>query len=352
MTPPEDHRRYRDLDGIRGILSVVIVLGHFGLKSFLHKVSGGVVVTPAFPVIVDFFFVLSGFVLAKSYVKRPRPIGEALIERVFRLLPCHMVVLALLFTIRALMIWGGTDPAVLKPVHPAPLAAEFFGLYIFFFDGFPGWNQPSWSVNVQVYITVLLGLGVLQLWRIPRVTMFAAFALLVVAQGWLSCIVTPDVYYPIMRGFVGISLGAVLAAMIDRGFISVPTTRWFVPLFLCAFAVLIVLRDLAPIIAMFTPIFITLIMVAGTRSHSVLSLPPLLKLGDLSFSIYIVHMPVWVLVHWLVDLDGIMGSLAFKAVWLMVVLAAAWVLTEYVEKPGVRLGRKLLGRKRAVSQPA
>lgn len=352
MTPPDSTRRFHDLDGIRGILAIVIVLYHFGLSSFLAQLSGGVLATPAFPIIVDFFFVLSGFLLAKSYLHRPRPWAEALIERGFRLLPCPAAVLLLLLAVQGLMALAGIDPAVLKPIDPGSLAAEFAGLYVFLFDGYPTWNIPSWFVDVQLYLAVLLGLGVLQLWRISRLALFAALAMLLLAQGWLFYILTPEVYHPITRGLVGMTIGAVLAALVDRGFIAVPATRWLVPLLLSAFGMLILLRDLAPVSLMFAAILIALMIVAGTRSHGVLSWPPLLKLGDLSFSIYIVHMPVWTLVHWLVDMDGILGAPTFKLGWLIVVVVAAWFLTEYVEKPGVQFGRKLLGRKRSVPQPA
>jgi peptidoglycan/LPS O-acetylase OafA/YrhL len=352
MAVQENVRRFRDLDGIRGILAVIIVLDHFGLKSMLERISGGLIVSPAFPVIVDFFFVLSGFVLAKSYLRRPRPLGEALIERVFRLLPCPAFLLLVLLAIRASVTMFGSDPATLRPLDAAPLVAEFFALYIFLFDGYPGWNPPSWSVNVQIYVTVLLGLGVAVLWRMPRMGMFVMFGLLVMAQGCLSYVVTVEEYFPVLRGFIGVGLGALLAGLIERRFITIPATRLFLPLSFAAFGMLILVRDLAPIIAIFTPVLISFIMSAGTRSSSVLSLPPLLALGDLSYSIYIVHLPVWTLVHWFADLEGPLGSLAFKPVWLLVVVLSAWLLNKFVEEPGVRFGRAVLDRKRrAAAEP-
>ena len=82
------------LDAIRAILSVIVLLYHWGLVKliarFLPGLTGG-----AWGLTVDYFFLLSGFVLWLSLSRRGTGIFRFLAVRAFRLLPVSVAALAL-----------------------------------------------------------------------------------------------------------------------------------------------------------------------------------------------------------------------------------------------------------------
>jgi peptidoglycan/LPS O-acetylase OafA/YrhL len=61
--PGLERSRFTELDGMRGLLAVLVMLYHLGLNSQLARWTGGWLQASQWQLCVDFFFVLSGFVL-------------------------------------------------------------------------------------------------------------------------------------------------------------------------------------------------------------------------------------------------------------------------------------------------
>src|SRR4051794_26514580 len=81
MTARTQHR-FLALDGLRGVAALVILVFHFGIRPAW--------VAPYGSLAVDFFFLLSGFVIAHAYEERlrqPGAIGAFIRDRVIRLHP-------------------------------------------------------------------------------------------------------------------------------------------------------------------------------------------------------------------------------------------------------------------------
>ena len=86
-------RRFRALDGWRGICALLIALHHFPARGFVYHLP---LVRNSW-LLVDFFFVLSGFVIAHAYSERLTHANQFkpfAIRRFFRLWPLHVCVLA------------------------------------------------------------------------------------------------------------------------------------------------------------------------------------------------------------------------------------------------------------------
>jgi peptidoglycan/LPS O-acetylase OafA/YrhL len=89
MSPPgvrviASKRHFALLDGLRGVAAIAVVAYHFGVRSELPFLM------PRGYLAVDFFFVLSGFVLAYAYHERLRDglaPGAFMVQRLIRLLP-------------------------------------------------------------------------------------------------------------------------------------------------------------------------------------------------------------------------------------------------------------------------
>jgi peptidoglycan/LPS O-acetylase OafA/YrhL len=150
--------RLVELDALRGIFAMGIVLLH---SPFLSAVTQNAIVRH-FYIFVDFFFVLSGFVVSMSYMERlerQRSLAHFLILRVGRLWPLHAFVLIMFLMLYFLrFVLNGSGPLAQDPQN---ILGLFFG-DIFFLNGFRNgttWllNFPAWSINAEMVSYVVFG---------------------------------------------------------------------------------------------------------------------------------------------------------------------------------------------------
>ena len=79
------------LEGLRGIAAISVAFFHFNNGSHFNNIF----VSNAW-LMVDFFFVLSGFVIALNYQNKLKNIHDLLVfqkKRFFRLYPLHFIML-------------------------------------------------------------------------------------------------------------------------------------------------------------------------------------------------------------------------------------------------------------------
>lgn len=134
------------LDGLRGLAAAAVVLFH------TPELFGGALF-PGGYLAVDFFFTLSGFVLAFAYQTRldkGLPTGQFLRVRIARLYPLYL--LSLLIGISGAFVQGAfrfqTSGAIM-------LTAAFLGFFLLPVAGTPTgyifpYNQPAWSVFFEL----------------------------------------------------------------------------------------------------------------------------------------------------------------------------------------------------------
>src|ERR1700722_17201361 len=96
--------RFRVLDSCRGLCAVAVVLFH--LDTYTHWYWLPVI--PNGFVAVDFFFVLSGFVIASAYQAKLQTFADAsryAIRRFGRLYPLHLAVLLVYVVVELCRLW-------------------------------------------------------------------------------------------------------------------------------------------------------------------------------------------------------------------------------------------------------
>ncbi|HET9653111.1 MAG TPA: acyltransferase family protein, partial [Usitatibacter sp.] len=92
MSPGALATRYQLLDGLRGILALAVVVHHFTATSGRREIFASSALA------VDFFFCLSGFVIAHAYEAQLRagmPIASFMARRLRRLYPLYIAGLVL-----------------------------------------------------------------------------------------------------------------------------------------------------------------------------------------------------------------------------------------------------------------
>lgn len=145
----DDKRSFVVLDGLRGIAAFTVVLGHVSYTS--HEI------VPESYLAVDFFFVLSGFVLAHAYGEKLReglPAMQFMLIRLVRLYPLYLLAIALWLPLGWLGLTSGrldlgtTAFTVVTAVFflPRPLPGLLYPL-----------NPAAWSLFFELTANAELG---------------------------------------------------------------------------------------------------------------------------------------------------------------------------------------------------
>lgn len=270
--------RFVALDSWRGICALVVALFHFPI---LGLVKGSPVVAHGF-LFVDFFFVLSGFVIAHAYESRANDDHAPwrfLIRRFGRLWPLHVAILAL-FVLASVI--GGDFNADERHSLEAVITnlAMVHGLGV---HRDLTWNGPSWSISVEFMLYLLFAL------LAPMQRKAAIYAFLVLAGLAVLILEAPagmgsTFDYGAFRGLAGFFTGALVAGLPRRAFGTLAEVL----------TVAMVVAFVGAGAGMFAaPFVFGLAVYVFSGSDGVLGrallLKPFVRLGEWSYSIYMVH---------------------------------------------------------------
>jgi peptidoglycan/LPS O-acetylase OafA/YrhL len=343
-----------DIEGLRGIAVLIVVLFHCGIPGF----SGGFVG-------VDVFFVLSGYLITGLLVAEIQKTSRLSLlrfygRRIRRLLPASALTLVATLLISAFIL----APQELTNAGRAARATALYISNIFFAINAADYFAPdvksnpmlhTWSLAVEeqfyLFWPLLILLG-LRRWRSIKALVALLSGLTLVSLGtgiWFTANGGTFAFYELPARAWEFGIGG-LAVLLPRGTLKMPFGGWF------AFGWLGVLAILGsayfiPGDANF-PGWIALVPVVGTiaaliagaehPSHGigvVLDSAPLQVLGRLSYSWYLWHWPFLVLSAALLPNISIAGKTAAAAVSL----AVAGVSYHFVEGP-IRFHPSLLKR--------
>lgn len=145
--------RFIVLDAVRGIGALLVIFGHYHFElwpevnSFIINSSGHLV--------VDVFFLLSGFVLAHAFYDKPSfHFWEYAKKRIFRLWPLHVVT----FIACATIMYMAGDPISEKGLLLNLVLLHNIGIGDWSTNSF---NYPSWSLSVELVANMAVGLIIL-----------------------------------------------------------------------------------------------------------------------------------------------------------------------------------------------
>ncbi|WP_375453995.1 acyltransferase family protein [uncultured Methylobacterium sp.] len=322
-TPTE---RWVALDAMRGLAALAVVLYHLRWDWHGHDL---VHIRHAFYA-VDFFFVLSGFVMAATYsaMRTPADLARFTLKRAGRLLPLHFAALAAFLALetavfladRAGLSAGRETFSAFTGVMPLLAQATMtFGLI-------PGldwmWNHPCWSIAVELWTYLLFGLTVLALRR-GRIALWAGLsglglAAIALAPEGLATTSGPAIFRCLLSFFLGCLVHAAYANVRGRA-VRLGTREQVAVLALAGLLVMLPAESGWSLLVPFA--FAGLVLGLASDEGRVVrafSARPLTRLGELSFSIYLVHVPVWFAVE-----NGLRGAAFSGLPWLLPDAAAA-----------------------------
>src|SRR3954471_14272442 len=176
--------RFAVLDSWRGIAACLVALFHLDAYSHLYDLP---FLRNAW-LFVDFFFVLSGFIIAATYQQRlleGYSMGRFLVLRLGRLYPLHLTMLVLFMAFELMKVvartWMSGDgsfnsvsPLISETQGPSTIVANLFLAQSLHLFDFLTWNHPSWSISTEFYTYVIFAACVIALKKHARVALAVA----------------------------------------------------------------------------------------------------------------------------------------------------------------------------------
>jgi peptidoglycan/LPS O-acetylase OafA/YrhL len=339
-----------DIQGLRALAVGIVLLYHLWPTTF----DGGFVG-------VDIFFVISGFLITSHLIKKPPrgwgDIASFWARRIKRLLPASLLVLFVVgiatFLVAPQSIWADTG----RQIVSAALYVVNWDFAISSVDYLAADNAPSpvqhfWSLSVEeqfyfvwpmiIGLAFLLGAKFSKSKRIVGFTVLGIFLASFVFSAWytfaepaMAYFITPTRMWELASG----GLIAVFVTFVRPGRLPFSSLLGWIGLAGIVVGTFVIRSDMPfPGFVALVPVVSTaLVILADSRGPRsvlpLLSLRPIRFLGDISYSVYLWHWPLIVLVPYLTVKLGGSETLGFssKIVIIIVSILAAWASTTWVE---------------------
>lgn len=328
----------------RFIAALTVVFFHYGTHAFPATFSWLSESVTAGPIAVNYFYVLSGFIMAIAYYQphNPAPLSKRKywIARFARIYPVYLVALLLMAVASSSEVVN--NPLAL-PLHMTMLQA--------WIPGYPmTLNNPGWSLSVEAFFYLCFPFLLALIYRTGlKYLTIVCFVLWLITQFiLLTGINSPEYtgksllhdfvyYHPLMHinAFIaGLLCGVLYKSKADS--LKSPNPVWL----LGSLLLIVMLLELRPFFesivgyklaytnGLIAPVFLLFIwLLASTkgRIQTLLSHPTLILLGEASFSLYILQKPVYGLYNRILEPRLGLGEVAdfYVALILLIILSIA-----------------------------
>lgn len=347
---PEQTGSIPSLTAIRGVAAWWVVLYHF--REYLPQ-SVQPAIAPGF-LAVDFFFILSGFIIAYNYISlfsRPTWRGWRLfmVARIARIYPLHLTVLVLYLANPIAIILAASTPIPGARYDPTYYVLSLLLIQNWGFTDNLAWNIPAWSISTEflAYLAFpFLAWAGLRWFSTPiRALAFLVLALAGLAAWMVSQEISlGDDIARLGAGRCAIEfLIGMCVFLIWRGWGNLAATRHLA--FGLSLACGVALFGFGLPDAMVMPLG-GACLVYGLASRTdplarVLSIGVLERIGLWSYSTYLVHYFVRDWVKFLLIRDDVPLWIACSS-YLAATAVASVILFHWVEEPGRRGLRRWL----------
>lgn len=273
--------RYEGLDALRGVAALAVVAYHAP-----HLF--GAATPPSAYLAVDFFFCLSGVVIAKAFGARidaGMPVRTALTLRLRRLLPLYLLALAFAAALSAIKVTAGHP---LTAADVAALAMNAFALPSIFTMALFPLNVAAWSLTYELLANAVMFL----LWR--RLSILLLWAVMAMSG---SALVWGGLSHGSLETGIGWDTAPLALARVSFSFfagvllfrLKLKTPRLSPWLLLAILACVFWTDGPAVFDVAVAVVLVPLIVGLGVSARGNAALT---ALGDLSYAVYILHIPL------------------------------------------------------------
>lgn len=356
-----EKHRFAVLDSWRGLCALCVAVFHFRNNVESH-IQGLPFFTNSY-LFVDFFFVLSGFIIFANYEQKLREgysLRSFVMLRFGRLYPLHAFVLLGLMGLEILQVvvpqlqgFGKYGPFQGPDSLPHMIPPNLLMLHAMGFTERLSFNGPSWSIGAEFYAYIFFAMLIIifrqRVGRVlPLVMLVSGFMLFkndlylttTFEWGWARCVYS-------------FALGGLVWRFYDKYNAEIKNDRisWSILelIMFCAVLAGVSLAGTGPMSMVMPFLFAWTILIfafEGGIISRLLSLRIFLIVGALSYSIYMLHAPIASKFDALIkalkleDADIWTGD-AILLSFLAVTLVAATLTYHCVERPGREYFRKL-----------
>lgn len=304
MSTPPTLNHFWVLDSFRGLCACFVALSHFSANSIIY----GSPVLDRGGIYVDFFFVLSGFVIFANYSEKLKSkfgIGKFIFLRLGRLYPLHLAMFLAFIMVELVQLLIPADVGALHQPFQGPgesvgaMTANVFLIHsLGILDKF-SFNGPSWSISVEFFAYILFAFIIVHTGRysnyIIGACLVASLAILAIYHGHLYA----KLDYGFFRCVYGFAFGVFvweIYSKIGHKFRPIMQNKVKANLYEIVLLILTILyiqflsygttSFLAPLVFSFV---VFLFAFEGGICSRILKNKLFLLLGMLSYSIYMTH---------------------------------------------------------------
>ncbi|QUT05027.1 acyltransferase [Sphingobium phenoxybenzoativorans] len=331
--------RYYSLDGMRGLAAIIVVLHHFGLQMNPGLAASGYLA-------VDFFFALSGFVLAMAYQDRLAEglsVRRFMLQRAIRLYPLFLIGVALgsVKAVGQILMHDGTAlslPALTMTLIASPMMLPTPGAHLV--SIFP-LNTPGWSLFFEMIVSLAFGAALFR-WRNSSLLLATAIAAMLLLPGILSHdgrvaglgTSWPDFAYGFPRVFFSFLTGMLIFRMTQGRERQV---NGDVLIAILALIALLLGRPDSWFNAEYDIVVLMLIIPAVLWCGAIWEVPERHQrffawLGDISYPLYILHFPL-LMIYLFVARGHAIHPAILGIVFLLAMLALSTLVLRLYDEP-------------------
>ena len=351
------------IDSLRGIAILLVILVHTSQSvSGLSKISS--FVTRYGQMGVQLFFILSAFTLSLSFDKKMDERGALLffyIRRYFRIAPMYYMGILIYFIFNTCITPENPGTAISNPYHLKNILANIFFVHGFYSPANNNIVPGGWSIGTEMAFYAIFPFIFLAVKKLVRnITAILLMPLISLFLAWIIFtfifkipIVENNTfwYFNLLNQLPVFSLG-ISYYFFDK--LPVKDENKFKYLYLLAFGLSTVLVDLLLVknitftIVPFLSGIAFIFLIRFFKYYNAFSIGVLRRIGQLSFSMYILHfLFAWYLAPLMVHLvsSNLMPEIQLP-LFLIITIFSTFLLALFtertIEKKGIELGRQII----------
>ena len=292
------------LESLRGIAAISVVIHHLRIGSHFNNQF-----TDHAWLMVDFFFVLSGFVMALRYRDRLSSTSDLVsfqVRRFWRLYPLHLLMLLVFLCIEFAKfgVEVGFDKSAMSPAFTKNDVIAFYANILLIHNWtLPDltYNFPSWSISAEFYVYAIFGVAALACRKSRWALTGFAFLLTALALSALSTrsMGVSNIDGP-LRCIYGFFLGVIVEHIyrLCSGIKLETSLAGLTSLAVSVVAIMLLGGQKSGLVVLAPITFaISILLIAITPREtvlsSVLSHKWLVYLGTISYGVYMIHAAIW-----------------------------------------------------------
>lgn len=332
----------RSLTSVRGIAALFVFVFHFRMffpDLINHSLAGPIIVSGY--IWVDFFFILSGFILTHVYggmLTQKAKIKKFAIARLARVVPLHWVILITLMIIEL----GFLSIDINSFGEKRSIYDFFMSFFLIHGWGFPSvdnwpWNAPSWSISTEMFCYLLfpLFLYVAKTYShmILIIIMLAGYAFMAQYEAAADSYNTP-LQLMLFRTVPAFILGILIYDFrhLPRQFSTLLLSTLQVTLVLLIFFVLVSGISKLWLMPCFAGLILSLFHDRGIIAI-LLSMGGVHYLGVISYAVYMIHYPIRD--YWIrfTNIGGDYGGWMAAFAMFIITILLSMLAYHYIENP-------------------